>query len=106
MTDVDERPGRQLASNLRELMKQVDIRTGADTTRERDAETESQASVRDIFARRRAAIPTPSTSRLPRPRGLSIDSDVSSAPTMYTPARRQDDELSDSTVGELFHSVS
>ncbi|CAE6487930.1 unnamed protein product [Rhizoctonia solani] len=81
MTDVEERPGRQLATNLRELMKQVDIRTGTDRDtnpnkeRERDNESVASASVRDIFARARTNLPTPA-SRITRPRGLSIDSDV------------------------------
>ncbi|CAE6430995.1 unnamed protein product [Rhizoctonia solani] len=77
MTDVEERPARQLATNLRELMKQVDIRTGTDRDtnankeRERDNESVASASVRDMFARARTNIP-----RVNRPRGLSIDSDV------------------------------
>ncbi|CAE6438638.1 unnamed protein product [Rhizoctonia solani] len=80
MADVEERPGRQLATNLRELMKQVDIRTGTDrdtnvNMEERDNESVASASVRDIFARARTNIPTPG-SRITRPRGLSIDSDV------------------------------
>ncbi|CEL58695.1 GA28568 gene product from transcript GA28568-RA [Rhizoctonia solani AG-1 IB] len=80
MTDVEERPGRQLATNLRELMKQVDIRTGTErdvheSERDRDNESVASASVRDIFARARTNLPTPS-SRIMRPRGLSIDSDV------------------------------
>lgn len=94
MTDVDEaRPGRQLASNLRELMKQVDIRAG--TERERDKASESQASVRDIFARARTAIPTPSiassSSRVTRPRQASFNSDVSA------PSDQLDDD--GSTIG-------
>ncbi|KAF8684203.1 hypothetical protein RHS04_01637 [Rhizoctonia solani] len=82
MADAEERPGRQLATNLRELMKQVDIRTGTERDvggnkgeRERDNESVASASVRDIFARARTNIPTPS-SRINRPRGLSIDSDI------------------------------
>ncbi|KAG8685540.1 hypothetical protein FRC11_010438, partial [Ceratobasidium sp. 423] len=79
MADVEERPGRQLATNLRELMKQVDIRTGTDrdtnANKERDNESVASASVRDIFARARTNLPTPA-SRITRPRGLSIDSDV------------------------------
>ncbi|KAJ1300526.1 hypothetical protein OPQ81_005337 [Rhizoctonia solani] len=43
--------------------------------RERDNESVASASVRDIFARARTNIPTPA-SRITRPRGLSIDSDV------------------------------
>ncbi|CAE6440029.1 unnamed protein product [Rhizoctonia solani] len=82
MADVEDRPGRQLATNLRELMKQVDIRTGTERDvhankeeRERDNESVASASVRDIFARARTNIPTPA-SKITRPRGLSIDSDV------------------------------
>ncbi|CAE6400221.1 unnamed protein product [Rhizoctonia solani] len=98
MTDVEERPGRQLATNLRELMKQVDIRTGTDRDtngkeRDRDNESVASASVRDMFARARTNLPTPA-SRLTRPRGLSIDSDVLStndgddASTVDTPIAR------------------
>ncbi|CAE7122908.1 unnamed protein product [Rhizoctonia solani] len=79
MADVEERPGRQLATNLRELMKQVDIRTGTDrdtnVNKDRDNESVASASVRDIFARARTNIPTPA-SRITRPRGLSIDSEM------------------------------
>ncbi|CAE6356955.1 unnamed protein product [Rhizoctonia solani] len=95
MTDVEERPGRQLATNLRELMKQVDIRTGTDRDtngkeRERDNESVASASVRDMFARARTNLPTPA-SRMTRPRGLSIDSDMLStddASTIDTPIAR------------------
>ncbi|KAG8737802.1 hypothetical protein FRC10_007788 [Ceratobasidium sp. 414] len=121
MADVDDSRranGRQLASNLRELLNKVDIKTGAErserfdldeaevsTILESERSQSPQASLRDVFARARTAIPrvsvstrasaTPNSSQLSRPRRSSIDSDISSAPTaMYTPGRPMEDQLS------------
>jgi hypothetical protein len=120
MADLDSRRptnGRQAASDLRELLNRVDIKAGAERSGDRFDEEEAevstmvesersqspQASLREVFAKARTGIPRVSmsnraststnSSRLPRPRRTSFDSDVSSAPTaMFTPARPRDGE--------------
>ncbi|KAG9098109.1 hypothetical protein FRC06_006805 [Ceratobasidium sp. 370] len=135
MADVDDSRranGRQLASNLRELLNKVDIKAGAErserfdpdeaevsTILESERSQSPQASLRDVFAKARTAIPrvsvstrasaTPSSSRLPHPRRSSIDSDISSTPTaMFTPGRPREDQLGveddESTLGTCFLS--
>ncbi|KAG8686763.1 hypothetical protein FRC08_012330, partial [Ceratobasidium sp. 394] len=111
MADVDDSRranGRQLASNLRELLNKVDIKAGAErserfdpdeaevsTILESERSQSPQASLRDVFAKARTGISrmsvstrasaTPSSSRLPR--RSSIDSDISAPTTMLTPGR-------------------